>query len=55
MEVYYNMVNDFGRRHKRHAGNKANSAAKELNSTNINAKGAARNRKIGLPLNNLFL
>ena len=38
-----------------YAGNKANSAAKELNTTNINRNKATNNRKIGLPVNNLFL
>ena len=33
----------------------ANSAAKELDTKNINTKEAARNLKIGLPLNSLFL
>ena len=32
----------------RYAGNKANSAAKQLNNTNIKTKAAAPNRKIGL-------
>ena len=38
----------------RYAGNKTNSADKELNTTNINRKGAAPNRKIGLPQNSLL-
>ena len=29
--------------------------SKELSTTNINRKGAAPHRKIGLPLNSLFL
>ena len=37
------------------SGNIANSAAKELNTTNIKRKGAAPNRKMGLPVNSLFL
>ena len=50
--AYYNMVNDVG---EGNAGNKANNAAKKLNTTNINRKGAGPNRKINLPLNRLFL
>ena len=34
---------------------KANSSTKELNTTNINRKGVATNRKTGLPLYTLFL
>ena len=45
----------FYKRSCRYAGNKINSAAKKLNTTNINRKEAAPRRKIGLPLNSLFL
>ena len=38
-------------RYCRYAENKANSAAKELNATIINRKGAATNREIGFLLN----
>ena len=50
MGSYYN-INGFGQRHGRfcrYVGNKANTAAKELNTTNINTKAAAPNRKTGL-------
>ena len=39
----------------RRAGKKANSAAKEINTTNINTKRAAPNLEIGFPLNSLFV
>ena len=58
MSCHYKMVNKFGQRHRRfcrYAGNKANSTAKELDTTNINWKGEAPNPQIGLPLNVQFL
>ena len=51
MYAYWSMVNDFGEAIAAFVA----SAAKELNITNINWKGAAPHLKIGLPLNSLFL
>ena len=39
----------------RYAGNKTNRAVKDLNTTNINTKGAALNRKIDLSFDSLSL
>ena len=52
------MVNDFGKAIAAFvAMSETRSIAqpKELNTTNINRKGAAPHRKIGLPLNSLVL
>ena len=52
------MVNEFWKRHRRfcdYVENKGNNEAKEPDTTNINRKQTAQNRKIALPLNSLFL
>ena len=52
------MVNDFGEAIAAFVAmleTRPIAQPKELNITNINGKGAAPHRKMGLPLNSLFL